>query len=78
MAEDDRDRIREAEAEREAEIESEMERVGQDPDQVNAGRDSLGTQNAPSGSTREAEGGEGDEDEEAEEAVTPDEEADES
>ena len=46
MAEDDADRANEYEAEREAEIEDELERVDQDPDQVDAGGD-LGTQNAP-------------------------------
>lgn len=55
MAEDDQDRARETRAEREAEITSEMERVDQDPDQVNEGSDSLGAQNAPSGTPREAE-----------------------
>lgn len=53
MAEDDNDRANEAAAEREAEIESEMKRVGQDPDQVSEGSDSLGTQNAESGSPRD-------------------------
>lgn len=52
MAEDDQDRTREAEAEREAEIESEMERVGQDPDQVDDGSENLGGQSAPSGEAR--------------------------
>ena len=47
MAEDDTDRKDEYEAEREAEIEDEMERVDQDPDQVDAGDDGLGKQNAP-------------------------------
>ncbi len=47
MAEDDADRANEYEAEREAEIEDELERVDQDPDQVDAGDDDLGTQNAP-------------------------------
>lgn len=54
MAEDDQDRASEIEAERRAEIESEMERVGQDPDQVDAGDGSLGTQSADSGTTRRA------------------------
>lgn len=71
MAEDDQDRARETEAERKAEITSEMERVGQDPDQVNAGSDSLGTQNAPSGSPREGEASDanGDADENDDDAV---------
>ncbi|NUB92905.1 hypothetical protein HT576_18015 [Haloterrigena sp. SYSU A121-1] len=47
MAEDDSDRANEHEAEREAEIEDEMERVDQDPDQVDEGDDDLGKQNAP-------------------------------
>ncbi len=47
MAEDDTDRADEREAEREAEIESELERIGRDPDEVDAGDDALGTQNAP-------------------------------
>ena len=49
MAEDDADRTRETEAEHEAEIESELKRVGQDPDQVRDGSDSLGTQRSESG-----------------------------
>ncbi|WP_121741060.1 hypothetical protein [Natronorubrum halophilum] len=47
MAEDDADRANEYEAEREAEIEDELERVDQDPDQVDDGSGDLGTQNAP-------------------------------
>ena len=47
MAEDDTDRVDELEAEREAEIEEELERIGRDPDTVDDGDDSLGTQNAP-------------------------------
>ena len=43
MAQDDTDRT----DEREAEIPEELERVGRDPDAVDAGDDDLGTQNAP-------------------------------
>lgn len=53
MAEDDQDRARETEAEREAEIEEEMKRVGEDPDQVQAGDSDLGKQSAESGEVRE-------------------------
>lgn len=52
MAEDDQDRQRELEAEREAEIQAELERVDQDPDDVQEGRENLGTPNAPSGQPR--------------------------
>ncbi|WP_440765041.1 hypothetical protein [Natronorubrum sp. DTA7] len=55
MAEDDADRANEYEAEREAEIEDELERVDQDPDQVDAGDDDLGTQNAPREDAEDAE-----------------------
>ena len=55
MAKDDEDRANEMEAEREAEIEAEMERVGQNPEQVDDGTDSLGTQSAPSGEPRDRE-----------------------
>lgn len=64
MAEDDQDRDREAEAEREAEIESEMERVDQDPDQVQEGSESLGTQSADSGTSRDEDGSEATRDQE--------------
>jgi hypothetical protein len=47
MAEDNTDREDEYEAEREAEIEDELERIDRDPDDVDAGDDDLGTQNAP-------------------------------
>ena len=47
MAEDDADRANEHEAERDAEIEDELERIDRDPDEVSAGDDGLGTQNAP-------------------------------
>lgn len=53
MAEDDRDRESEREAEREAEITAEMERVGQNPEQVSEGSESLGTQSADSGEPRQ-------------------------
>lgn len=53
MAEDDQDRTREKEAELEAEIDSEMERIGQNPDQVQEGSENLGTQSAASGNPRE-------------------------
>lgn len=55
MADDDQNRAREAEAEREAEINSEMERVDQDPDQVDDGSESLGTESAESGTPRDGE-----------------------
>lgn len=76
MAEDDKDRANETEAEREAEITAEMERVGQDPDQVQEGSENLGTQNAPSGELRE-DATEEDEAEEAEEEEPKDEEEEE-
>lgn len=47
MAENDTDRADEQEAEHEAEIEEELERIGRDPDEIDAGDDDLGTQNAP-------------------------------
>jgi hypothetical protein len=62
MAEDGVDRERELEEEREAEIASELRRVGEDPDEVGEGEESLGTQNAPTGEVREGTEG-GDEDE---------------
>lgn len=71
MADDDQDRTREAEAERRAEIESEMERVDQNPEQVEEGSDTLGTQSADSGSPREEE----DVEERPEDAATNQEEA---
>jgi hypothetical protein len=52
MPEDDNDRASELESEREAEIESEMERVDQDPEQVDEGTDHLGKQSADSGTSR--------------------------
>jgi len=52
MAKDDQDRANEKKAEQEAEINAEMERVGQDPDQVQEGSENLGTQSAPSGEPR--------------------------
>ncbi|SDR12791.1 hypothetical protein [Natronobacterium texcoconense] len=55
MAEDNTDRADEIEAEREAEIEDELERVGRDPDEVDAGDDDLGTQNAPRADDEEIE-----------------------
>lgn len=70
MAEDDQDRANEMEAEREAEINSEMERVDQDPDQVQEGSENLGRQSAESGTPRKG-------DEEEPEAATPGGEADE-
>lgn len=66
MAEDNQDRANEAEAEKEAEIAAEMERVGQDPDQVDAGTESLGKQSAASGEPREEEEAEDEEDPDAE------------
>lgn len=69
MAKDDQDRANEMEAEREAEINAEMERVGQDPEQVSEGSESLGTQNAPSGEPRENPDEEDEEDEETEAAA---------
>jgi hypothetical protein len=73
MAADDQDRRREAEAELEAEIDSELERVGENPKQVDAGKDSLGTQSAPSGTPHgepgaDEEGKDGEDGEEDEEA----------
>jgi len=53
MAEDNTDRANEHEAERDAEIEEELERIGRDPDEVSAGDDDLGTQNAPRGADEE-------------------------
>ena len=67
MAEDDQDRAREMEAERRAEIESELERIDQDPDRVDDADESLGTQSAPSGTTRDAPGAEGEDEDEREE-----------
>ncbi|AFZ73396.1 hypothetical protein [Natronobacterium gregoryi] len=55
MAEDDTDRVDEYEAERDAEIEDELERIGRDPDEVDAGDDDLGTQNAPRADAEEIE-----------------------
>lgn len=55
MVEDDRDRASETEAERAAEIESELERVGENPEQVDDGSETLGSQSAPSGEVREDE-----------------------
>lgn len=52
MADDDQDRTREEEAEREAEIESELERVDEDPDQVDEGSENLGGQSSDSGTPR--------------------------
>ena len=53
MAEDDTDRADELEAEREAEIEAELERIGRDPDAVDDGDGSLGTQSAPRSESEE-------------------------
>ncbi|WP_247729401.1 hypothetical protein [Halovivax limisalsi] len=47
MAQDDTDRADELEAERAAEIEDELERVGRDPDEVDADDEAVGTQSAP-------------------------------
>lgn len=55
MADKNQNRQREQAAEREAEINSEMERVDQDPDQVQEGSEDLGTQNAPSGQPQDEE-----------------------
>ena len=49
MAEDNRDRA----TEREADIAAELQRIGQNPNQVDEGSDSLGTQSTESGSPRE-------------------------
>jgi hypothetical protein len=70
MAKDDQDRAREKAAEREAEIESEMRRVGQNPEQLSDGRDTLGSQSAESGRHDEA-----DEEEEPDDDVTTQEES---
>lgn len=64
MAEDDRDSDRERGIQRETEAEAEMEHVDQDPDQVQEGDDSLGTQSAPSGAPRDREEGDVTDDEE--------------
>ncbi len=58
MAEDDADRATEREAERDAEIEEELERIGRDPDEVSAGDDDLGTQNAPRADEEDIDDGE--------------------
>ncbi|WP_049921212.1 hypothetical protein [Halopiger djelfimassiliensis] len=55
MAEADNDRTNEREAERDAEIEEELERIDRDPDEVDAGDDDLGTQNAPRADENEIE-----------------------
>lgn len=47
MAEDNSDRANEYEAEREAEIEDELERIDRDPEEIDEGDSTLGTQNAP-------------------------------
>lgn len=74
MADDNQNRAREADAEREAEIASEMDRVDQDPDQVSEGDRNLGTQSAPSGTPREDDELEVDEESEDDEMDVEDEE----